>query len=77
MQEEFERELLEMAMPCVQARVDPRTWEAFCKTALQGASGAAAAAALAMPLANVFQAKSRVQRLLKEEVERLMESEDR
>jgi RNA polymerase sigma-70 factor (ECF subfamily) len=77
MQAEFQRELLQLAMPRVQARVEVRTWEAFRKTALEGVSGADAAAALGMPLASVFQAKSRVQRLLKEEVEHLLESEDR
>ena len=75
-QAEFERELMDLAMPLVQARVASHTWEAFRLTAIDGVKGTEAADRLKMPLASVFQAKSRVQQLLKDEVERLMKSED-
>jgi RNA polymerase sigma-70 factor (ECF subfamily) len=71
----FDQELLELAARRVQDRVEPHTWEAFRLTAVEGRSGAEAAAALGMQVGTVFKAKSKVQRMLREEVERL-ESED-
>jgi len=68
---ECERELLEVAMKVVRLRVEPHTWDAFHLTAVQGVGGVDAAAKLKMPLASVYQAKSRVQKLLQAEVERL------
>ncbi|HEY8503463.1 MAG TPA: RNA polymerase sigma factor [Gemmataceae bacterium] len=69
--EEFDRELLDEAMSRVQARVTPRTWQAFELTALQGRSGAEAAGALGMKVATVFVARSKVQKMLQEELGRL------
>ena len=46
LQEEFHRELLDQAMARVKARVPPQTWDAFRLTALEGTSGAEAAAQL-------------------------------
>jgi RNA polymerase sigma factor (sigma-70 family) len=69
--EEFDRELLEEATARVRVRVTPRTWEAFERTALQGQSGAEAAAALGMKVATVFVARSKVQKMLQEEVRKL------
>lgn len=66
--EEFDRELLEEAMGRVRARVVPRTWEAFERTALQGESGAAAGQALGMKVATVFVARSKVQKMIQEEL---------
>jgi RNA polymerase sigma factor (sigma-70 family) len=71
LEEEFDRELLETAMFRIQGRVKAHTWEAFRLTALEGLSGAEAAARLDMPVARVFVARSRVQKLLREEVARL------
>src|SRR4051812_16393144 len=48
---EFDRELLEEATARVKLRVTPRTWQAFERTAVQGHSGAEAAAALDMKVA--------------------------
>jgi len=64
----FDQELLDEAMRRVQARVLPHTWEAFRLTALEGLSGAATAARLGLKVANVFVAKSEVQKMLREEV---------
>jgi RNA polymerase sigma-70 factor (ECF subfamily) len=71
LEEEFDRELLEEAMARVRLRLEPRTWEAFRLLALEGLSGAEAAAALGMKVATAFVARSKVQRMLQEEVRRL------
>jgi RNA polymerase sigma-70 factor (ECF subfamily) len=67
----YDRELLDLATQRVQARVEPHTWSAFRLTALEGRSGAEAAAVLGLPVPAVFVAKSRVQKMLREEVARL------
>ena len=71
LEEEFDRELLDEAMARVRLRVMPRTWEAFDRTALQGQSGAEAAQALGMKVATVFVARSKVQKMLQEELRKL------
>jgi RNA polymerase sigma-70 factor (ECF subfamily) len=68
---EFDRELLEEATLRVRARVAGPTWEAFRLTALEGLSGAEAAARLGMNVYTVFKAKNRVQKLLQAEVAQL------
>jgi RNA polymerase sigma factor (sigma-70 family) len=69
--DEFDRELLDEAMARVRLRVTPRTMEAFDRTAVQGQSGAEAAHALGMKVATVFVAKSKVQKMIQEELEKL------
>jgi len=69
--EAFDLELLEEATALVRKRVEPKTWEAFRRTALLGAAAAEVAAELGMPVASVFKAKSNVQKWLHEEVRRL------
>ena len=71
LEEEFRRELLDEAMARVRPRVAPRTWDAFRLTALEGCSGAAAAAQLQMKAAHVYVAKSEVKMMIREEVRRL------
>jgi RNA polymerase sigma-70 factor (ECF subfamily) len=66
--EEYDRELLERATERVRARVEPKTWEAFRLTAVEGLAGAAAAERLGLGVYSVFQARSRVQRMLRQEV---------
>lgn len=75
LEEEFDRELLEEAMRRVQLRVAPRTWQAFWLTAVEGLSGAEAAARIPMAVAQVFVARRRVQKMLREEVARLEKSD--
>jgi RNA polymerase sigma-70 factor (ECF subfamily) len=70
LQEEFRRELLERAMAWVKARVPSQTRDAFRLTALEGCSGAEAAAQLRMRTAQVYLARSKVKRRLQEEVRR-------
>lgn len=71
---ELHRELLEQAMNLVRLRVEPQTWAAFELLALQGKSGKEAAAELQLSIASAYMARSRVNRLLTEEVRKLEES---
>jgi RNA polymerase sigma-70 factor (ECF subfamily) len=69
--EAFDLELLAEAYARVRVRVAPVTWESFRLTALEQLPGAEAARRLGVPVANVFVARSNVQKLLREEVRRL------
>jgi RNA polymerase sigma-70 factor (ECF subfamily) len=51
----------------VKRRVKPVTWAAFQLTTLDGLSGVAAAQRLQMPVAHVFVAKGRIQKMLQRE----------
>jgi RNA polymerase sigma factor (sigma-70 family) len=75
LEEAFDLERLEMAQARVRQRVAPQTWEAFRLTALEGLSGADAAAALRMQVGTVFKAKSKVQQMLRDEIEQLEREE--
>jgi RNA polymerase sigma-70 factor (ECF subfamily) len=68
MENAFEQELLDLAMRRVEERVKPTTWEAFRLTHVEHLSGAEAAQRLNIPASQVFVAKHRVVKLLKEEV---------
>ena len=69
--EEFTRELLDEAMARVRLRVQPHTWQAFHLLAVEGRSGAEAAERLGMKVATVFVARSKVQKMLQDEVRKL------
>jgi RNA polymerase sigma factor (sigma-70 family) len=71
LEEEFDQELLDQATARVRLRVEPRTWEAFHLTAVEGLPGAEAGQRLQMRVAAVFKAKSRVQKLLQEAIAEL------
>src|SRR5262249_48097346 len=60
MEAAYEQELLDCALARVRLRVQPLTWEAFRLTALEGLSGAKAAAQLGMAVTSVYKAKSNV-----------------
>ena len=68
---ECERNMLEDAMQLVEQRVQPTTWEAFRRTALDRQSAAETGASLKMSVMAVYRAKSRVQAMIQEEVEAL------
>jgi len=70
-EEIFDRELLELAISKVQERVAAPTWHAFRLIAFEGHSGAEASRLLQIPVASVFVAKHRVQKMLKEEIDKL------
>ena len=71
--EAFDEELLKEAAVRVRLRVEPRTWDAFQLLAIEGRTGAEVARQLNMKVATVFVARSKVQRMLREEVARLEE----
>jgi RNA polymerase sigma-70 factor (ECF subfamily) len=71
MEDSFDSEVLEMAMQRVKARVKPTIWDAFALTAVEGLSGVAAAQKLQMPVAHVFVAKNRVQKMVRHEAKAL------
>jgi RNA polymerase sigma factor (sigma-70 family) len=69
--EEFARELLDEAMGRVQLRVQPHTWQAFHLLVMEGLSGADVGERLNMKVATVFVARSKVQKMIQEEVRKL------
>jgi RNA polymerase sigma factor (sigma-70 family) len=71
MEDAFDSEVLELAMQLVKRRVKPTTWDAFALTAVEGLAGVAAAQKLQMPVAHVFVAKSRVQKMVRDEARAL------
>jgi RNA polymerase sigma factor (sigma-70 family) len=75
-EELFDRELLDLAIARVRERVAPVTWNAFRLTTFEEFSGAQASKFLGMPIASVFVAKHRVQKILKEELAKLKDSQD-
>jgi RNA polymerase sigma-70 factor (ECF subfamily) len=75
LQETFDQELLELAAARVRARVKERTWEAYRLSALEGLSGAEAAARLGMQVGTVYKAKSKVHMMLQEALRELQQEE--
>src|SRR5262245_25225517 len=69
--EELARDLLDEAMARVRLRVQPHTWQAFHLLAVEGRSGAEAAERLGMKVATVFVARSKVRKMIHEEVGKL------
>jgi RNA polymerase sigma-70 factor (ECF subfamily) len=67
----FDLELLEAAKARVRLRVAPRTWEAFRLVAIEGLPVAEVAARVQLQVAMVYVAKSKVQRMLQEEIAKL------
>ncbi len=71
LEEEYDTELMETALLRVRGRVQPRTWQAFQMTAIEGHSGAQAAAKLKMQVAHVYVAKSEILKALRAEIQTL------
>jgi RNA polymerase sigma factor (sigma-70 family) len=71
LEEAFDFELLEAAKVQVRLRVAPHTWEAFRLVAIEGLPVAEVAAKVDMQVAMVYVAKSKVQKMLQEEVQKL------
>src|SRR5262245_59569561 len=69
--EAFDHELLEAAKVRVRLRVAPHTWEAFRLLALEGLPVAEVAARAHLQVAMVYVAKSKVQKMLREEIGKL------
>lgn len=68
---EFDQELLDIALRRVRERAPVQQWNAFELTALKGLSGAESAAQLGMLIATVYTSKSKVQKLVRDELRRL------
>ena len=71
LEEAFDLELLEAAKVRVRLRVAPHTWEAFRLVALEGLPVAEVAAKVQMQVTMVYVAKSKVQKMLQEEIQKL------
>ena len=71
LEEAFDLELLEAAKVRVRLRVAPHTWEAFRLLALEGLPVAEVAARAHLQVAMVYVAKSKVQKMLQEEIGKL------
>lgn len=71
LEQEYDREVLDEATARVRLRIEPHTWDAFVLTAVEGMSGAEAADRLGMQVGTVYVARSKVQKMLQEEVRRL------
>lgn len=73
LEEAFDFELLEAAKARVRLRVAPHTWEAFRQSVLEGVPAKQVAQKMNMQVAMVYVAKSKVQRMLQEEIRKLEE----
>src|SRR5262249_17922705 len=73
--EAFDLELLETAKLRIQLRVAPHTWEAFRLVAIECLPVAEVAARVPCQVAMVYVARSKVQRMLQEEIRKLDERE--
>ncbi|HEY7310300.1 MAG TPA: sigma-70 family RNA polymerase sigma factor [Gemmataceae bacterium] len=70
--EEYDRCRFTWAAEQVRGKVQPATWEAFWKTAVEGRNGKEVAAALGMSVAAVYLAKSRVMARLKAQLRQVL-----
>ncbi|MEL6110273.1 MAG: sigma-70 family RNA polymerase sigma factor [Planctomycetota bacterium] len=68
---ECERDILEHAMRYVKSRVKANTWTAFYETALESRAAANVGEELGLSVVAVYQARSRVQAMIKKEVAQL------
>jgi RNA polymerase sigma-70 factor (ECF subfamily) len=71
LEEAFDLELLETAKARVRLRVAPHTWEAFQLASIEGLPVAEVAAKVGLQVAMVYVAKSKVQKMLQEEIGKL------
>jgi RNA polymerase sigma factor (sigma-70 family) len=67
-EQECERRLFAWAAEQVRERFQAATWQAFWRTAVEGASGKAVAAELGLTVAAVYLAKGRVMAALREQI---------
>lgn len=66
--EEYERELLQIAMDRVRLRVKPTTFEAFRLIVFEGLSGKEAAERTGMSVSHVFVSTGNVQKMMRDEI---------
>lgn len=71
LEESFDHELLDVAKLRVRLRVAPHTWEAFRLVAIEGMPVTEVATAVGLRVTMVYVAKSKVQKMLQEEIRKL------
>src|SRR5262249_12710016 len=71
--EEFDREILDEAMTRVRQRVSAIKWEVFRLTAIEGLSAADVGARLNIKVPTVYAVRSKIQKMLREELQKLDE----
>jgi RNA polymerase sigma-70 factor (ECF subfamily) len=71
LREQFDLDLLEQATCRVRRRVEGHVWRAWHGAAVEGLPGAEVARRTGLPVEQVYVAKLRVQRMLREEIRRL------
>jgi RNA polymerase sigma-70 factor (ECF subfamily) len=74
-EEEFEQHVVAEAKRQVQTRVEAATWQAYALMAERGLTGAEVAAQLQIPEARVYKYKSRIQQMLHEEVQLVLQAD--
>jgi RNA polymerase sigma-70 factor (ECF subfamily) len=74
LEQQFDRELLEQAMVRVRQRVEPQTWRVFELLAVEQLSGEEVSRRTGMKVASAFASRSKVQRLIRREIEHLQSS---
>jgi RNA polymerase sigma-70 factor (ECF subfamily) len=72
--EEFNTQIVKVALERIRQHFEPTTWQAFERVWLQNQQSAEAAAQLNLPIESIYKAKSRVLKRLEQEV--LMLAED-
>ncbi len=72
----YQRELLRRASIAVQLRVQPRTWDAYRLTCEEHIAAPQVAHQLAMPVSEVYVAKSRILKMLREEIRKMDNDEE-
>ena len=70
-QRQYEQELVAIAEQRVQQRVEPKNWEAYCLYAIEQQQAKDVAAKLKIPIAEVYVAKSRITKMMREEVSKM------
>lgn len=75
LERQYDLELLQRAEDRVQPRVQPNTWEAYRLAGKDGLSGPEAAQKIGIAVAKVYVYRKRVQQMIREEIQRLEESD--
>ena len=70
-EKQYESELLLQASENIESRVQPKTWKAYQLAANQQMSAKQIGKELGIPIADVYVAKSRVTKMLREEIKKL------
>lgn len=73
---EYQRQLMARAIEVIKPQVEPNTWAAFERTAIEGLSATDVSQELNMKPGTIYVARSRVTARLRKEIERLMAEEE-